>query len=367
MSVLTSLKFFLEAAKENVTTFTSPHLYDLRHRFWLKDKYISVINIKKFTKIIEKTKVRLTLFELLTCIYILAAKELKNISYNLIESGLLFKKDSTNLWDSPRAQIVTNINFQHQEWVNPKTLHEICKQKVGSLSKKTVIYIANQDPKTLKIIKKILKKNPSKKIYSSSWKIINKNNKILYKDKKLIIPIISSYINSDALINNLGLAIKVALDLGIKKKTIIQTIPKIKFEGRVQYLNKGKIIKLLNKNENLLIDGCHSEKSAKNLFKYLKTLNQPVHGIWGIQKNKLPEKFLKSFKKIFNELVVIPIPNEPNSTDPIKLKNIANKLGYKAKVATNIFSAIKKISSNSKKTIVVFGSLYLIGNILKEN
>ena len=76
---------------------------------------------------------------------------------------------------------------------------------------------------------------------------------------------------------------------------------------------------------------------------------------------------MKSFKKIFNELVVIPIPNEPNSTDPIKLKNIANKLGYKAKVATNIFSAIKKISSNSKKTIVVFGSLYLIGNILKEN
>ena len=33
MSVLTSLKFFLEANKKKTTAFTSPHLYDLRHRF----------------------------------------------------------------------------------------------------------------------------------------------------------------------------------------------------------------------------------------------------------------------------------------------------------------------------------------------
>ena len=33
-SFLTSLKFFLEANKDKVNTFTSPHLYDVRHRFW---------------------------------------------------------------------------------------------------------------------------------------------------------------------------------------------------------------------------------------------------------------------------------------------------------------------------------------------
>ena len=34
-SVLTSLKYFLESEKKSVTAFTSPHLFDLRHRFWL--------------------------------------------------------------------------------------------------------------------------------------------------------------------------------------------------------------------------------------------------------------------------------------------------------------------------------------------
>ena len=42
MSVLTSIKYLLEANKKKVNAFTSPHLYDFRHRFWLKDKYISL-------------------------------------------------------------------------------------------------------------------------------------------------------------------------------------------------------------------------------------------------------------------------------------------------------------------------------------
>ena len=84
MSVLTSLKFFLEANKKSTTAFTSPHLYDFRHRMWLKNNYISIKKAKKFIYLIEQTKLKLTLFELLTCVYILAAKELKNVSYNLV-------------------------------------------------------------------------------------------------------------------------------------------------------------------------------------------------------------------------------------------------------------------------------------------
>ena len=127
-SVLTSLKYFLEGNNQKVNTFTSPHLYDVRQRFYLGGRFISLKEIKKYKKIIERTNNKLTLFELLTCIYILAATKTEANSYNLVESGLLFKKDSTNLWSHPLAQVVTNINYQHQEWVHPKTIAEICKQ-----------------------------------------------------------------------------------------------------------------------------------------------------------------------------------------------------------------------------------------------
>ena len=366
MSTLTSLKYFFEAHKKKVTAFTSPHLYDLRHRFWLKNRYITLKEIKKYTKMIESTGLRFTLFELLTCIYILAAKEQKNIHYHLIEAGLLFKKDSTNLWCEPKAQIITNINFQHQDWVKPQTLAEICRQKLGSLSQNTTIYIAKQQPKTLKIIKSILKNNKSKKIFFTQFSIKKVKNYYLYKDQKHKIPILSKTIHSEGLFNNLALAIRVALDFGVPKQTIIKTMPKIQFEGRVQYLIKGKLKKLIKPHEQLLIDGCHSAASAANLYNYLKTLKEPVYGIWGMQKNKLPKQFIKSFNKIFKKIITVTIPNEPNALKAAKLCSIGQKY-MPTSTAHNIQLALKKLSSKEKKTIVIFGSLYLIGEVLSKN
>ena len=366
MSTLTSLQYFLQAHKKKVTTFTSPHLYDVRHRFYLKNRYITLKEIKKYTKVVESTGLQLTLFELLTCVYILAAKDQKNIDYHLVEAGLLFKKDSTNLWPEPKAQIITNINFQHQDWVKPQTLAEICRQKLDSLSQNTTLYIAKQEPKTLKIIKGILNKNKSKKIYASEFSVKKIKNYYLYKDQKHQIPIRSNTIHSKGLINNLALAIKVALDFGVPKQTIIKTIPKIQFEGRIQYLIKGKLKKLLKPNEQLLIDGCHSMASGKNLYDYLKTLKEPIYGIWGMQKNKLPESFIKSFNRIFKKIITVKIPNEPNALKAEQLKSIAQKY-MPTKTAPNIQSALKQLSSKEKKTIVVFGSLYLMGDILSKN
>ena len=366
MSTLASLQYFLQANKKNVTSFTSPHLYDVRKRFWLKNRYITNKEIKKYTKIIESKGLQLTLFELLTCIYILAAKEQKNIHYHLVEAGLLFKKDSTNLWAEPRAQIVTNINFQHQDWVNPQTLTEICRQKLDSLSQNTTIYIAKQQPGTLKIIKNIIKTNKSKKIYASEFTVKREKNYYIYKDRKYKIPILSNAIHSRGLINNLALAIKIALDFGVSKKIIIKTIPKIQFEGRVQYITKGKLKKLLKPHEKLLIDGCHSVASAKNLYDYLKTLKEPVYGIWGMQKNKLPDQFIKSFNKIFKKIITVTIPNEPNALKAQALCHVSQKY-MPSSTATNIRTALKQLSSIEKKTIVIFGSLYLAGEVLSRN
>jgi dihydrofolate synthase/folylpolyglutamate synthase len=366
MSTLTSLKYFLEAHKKNITTFTSPHLYDIRHRFWIKNKYISLKEIKKYTKIVEATGLKLTLFELLTCVYILAAKNKKKIDYHLIEAGLLFKKDSTNLWSEPKAQIITNINFQHQDWVKPKTIKEICRQKLDSLSQNTTIYIGKQEFKTLRIIRSILKFNKSKQIYASSFKVKKFRDYYLYTDQKNIIPIKSKTIHSEGLMDNLALAMKIALDFGVPKRTITKTIPKIEFEGRVQYLTRGKFKKLLSPNEKLLIDGCHSMASARNLYNYLKTLREPIYGIWGMQKNKLPDQFIKSFNKIFKKLITVTIPNEPNALKADKLKKIGKKY-ISTSAVNNIQTALRQISSKKKKTIVIFGSLYLVGEVLSKN
>ncbi len=365
-SVLTSLKFFIEANKEKTSAYISPSLKDIKERFWIGKRFLKHYEIKNTIKIIEKTKISLTTFEVLTLIFILNVFK-RNNNYNLIEAGALFAKDSTNVFDKPLIQIVTNINKQHLNFVKKKTLNEIIKQKVGFLSNSTNIYIGKQKPSTLSSIKRILKKNKSKKIFSNSWNLLKFKNNYYYIDKKTKIKIISNNIFSRGLMDNLALAIKIALDLGINKKIIQKTIPKIFFEGRVHYLKKGKIKKKLNKNEQLLLDGAHSEVSGRNLSNYLKKIKGIKYGIWGMTKNKNPHQFIKQFKGIFKKIITIPIQDEANSLSAKTLSKIAKTNKFKAESSKNIFEALKKIKKEKKKIVIIFGSLYLIANILNKS
>jgi len=169
------------------------------------------------------------------------------------------------------------------------------------------------------------------------------------------------------LLNNLCHAIKIALDLKIEKKIIEKTIPKITFEGRFQYLNKGKIKNRLHKNEKIMLDGAHAEIDAKNLSAYLKSINVPKYGVWAMMKNKEPNLFIKQFKHIFKKIITIPIENESGSMKANDLYRIAIKNKLNVEKASNFNEAIKKISSKEKKIIVCFGSLYNVGNILNKN
>ena len=365
-SLLTSLKFFIEANKQKTSAYISPSLKDIRERFWMGNNFLSYSEIKKTIETIEKQKINLTIFEVLTVIFIINAAK-KNNEYNLIEAGALFAKDSTNVFNFPLIQAIVNINKQHLNFLKIKNLDEVIYQKVGFLSNFTNIYIGKQKPKVLIKVKKLLKKNDSLIKYPTSWKLTKLNNNFFYQDKKIKIKLISKYIHSKGLLENLCLAIKIALDLKIDKKIIIKTIPKIRFQARIDYIKKGKLIKKIQKNEEILIDGCHSETSAKNLANYLRTLKKPVYGIWGMTKNKDPDKFLKQFNGIFEKIITVPIENETNSISSKILLKIAKKNNYKTNASKNIDEAFKKITSKKKKVICVFGSLYLCGSVLSKN
>ena len=365
-STLFSVKCFIEANNQSATAYISPSLKDIKERFWIGDRFLTHQEIRRTIKIIEKLKVPLTIFEVLTVIYILNASKQKT-DYHLVEAGALFAKDSTNVFDFPLAQVVVNINKQHLNFLKKKTLDEVIYQKVGFLSNFTNIYVGKQKPNVLKKIKNNLKKNKSSIIYSNSWKLVTKNNKFYYQDREVKIKLSTKTIHSKGLLENLCHAIKIALDLKIKKNIIEKTIPKISFEGRFQYLDKGRIKKKLKKYEKIMLDGAHAEADAKNLVHYLKPIKLPKYGIWSMMKNKEPNLFIKQFKGVFKKIVTVPIENEKGSMSSKKLSQIALENKFNVEKANSFNEALKKISSKEKKLIVCFGSLYNVGNVLNKN
>jgi len=155
------------------------------------------------------------------------------------------------------------------------------------------------------------------------------------------------------------------LDLGVSHKIIKKTLPNIQFEGRVQFI-KGKLTKKLRKTK-ILVDGCHSDVSTKNLASYLKKFKIPVYGVWGSLKNKNPDQLIKNFKGIFKKVITVKIPNEPNAMSSLDLKNLAENNGFESIESKNIKDSLTKISTKEKNIVVIFGSLYLVGYALSLN
>ena len=365
-TTLHSVKCFIEANNQTTTAYISPSLRDIKERFWMGDRYLSHQEIKKSITLIAKLKVPLTIFEVLTVIYIINASR-QDTDYHLVEAGALFAKDSTNVFDFPLAQVVVNINKQHLNFLKKKTLDEVVYQKVGFLSNFTQIYVGKQRPDVLTKIKKNLKNNKSKINYPNSWKLLKKNKHFFYRDKKNKIKLNTKNIHSKGLLENLCHAIKIALDLKIDKKVIERTIPSISFEGRFQYLKKGKIKNKLYNSEQIMLDGAHAEADAKNLANYLRNIKVPKYAVWAMMKNKEPDLFIKQFKGIFKKIITIPIENEQNCMSSKDLKSICKRNQFNVNEANSINDAIEKISSPEKKLINCIGSLYNVGNILNKN
>ena len=365
-TTLYSVKSFIEANNQTATTYISPSLKDIKERFWMGERYLTHKEINRSIKLIAKLKVPLTIFEVLTVIYIINASQ-QNTDYHLVEAGALFAKDSTNVFDFPLAQVVVNINKQHLNFLKKKTLDEVIYQKVGFLNNFTNIYVGKQKPNVLNKIKRNLKKNKSKIIYPRNWKLVKKNKYYFYQDKKNKFKLNTKNIYSKGLLENLCHAIKISLDLKIDKKVIKKTIPGITFEGRFQYLKKGKIKDRLYQNEQIMLDGAHSEADAKNLAHYLKNIKLPKYAVWAMMKNKEPDLFIKQFKGVFKKVITMPIKNEKNCMSAKDLKSIAKRNKLNVDKANNFKEVIKKISSLEKKLISCIGSLYNVGNILNEN
>ena len=365
-TTLFSLKSFIEANNQKVTTHVSPSLRDIKERFYMGDKYLSHKEIKKTIKQLEKLNIPLTVFECLTLIYIINASKI-NADYNIQETGALWRLDSNNINDFPRLQICTNINKQHLNFLKRKTLDEVIREDVGFLSNFTNIYIGKQTPYVLRKIKTLLKNNKSKVIYPNTWKLIKTGNHYYYQDRKFKIKLNTKNVYSKGMFENVCLAIKVALDLNIDKKVIQKALPFLSFEGRFQYLNKGKIKNKLNRNELIMIDGAHATADAQNLASYLKKIKIPKYGIWAMTKNKEPDLFIKQLKGVFKKIITMPIESEISSVSAQELYKVATKNKFNAEKSDNFAQALKKISSKEKKLIVCFGSLYNCGNILNKN
>ena len=370
-STISVIYSILKEAGFKCNVYTSPHIQRINERFVYNNEQL---NDDELADLFEEVQTinnnePITFFEILTaCYFYKAAKYPDNL--NLIESGLFFRLDSSNVLKSNLASVVTTISEDHLDWLpeNDRTIDRIIFEKTSSLLNSNIVVAKQRNSKTMECIKKTISENKSNKyFFNEDFSFTNEENgNWYYEDKLGGLRLPTPNILGQFQLENISTAIATLriLDIGIKDDHIKKGITKIESVARLQEIKSGKLKDLVMKNK-LIVDGSHNEHGAQVLNEYLQTLNCNKHVILGMMANKQHEKYISYFKNI-SSLTTIDIPNQPNS---IKGKVLKSKLNSFKNITykESIIDAIKSIPVKENDIILITGSLYLAGEVLNLN
>ena len=374
-SFCSTLREIFETAGYTVNMNISPSLRRFNERYYLSGRYISDDQLHNLLVEVEKINndQNITFHEFICACFFLAASRNKS-DINILESGLFFRFDASNVLEKNIASVVMPIGIDHKDFLKEGTIDEIVYEKCSHLLGGSKIVVSEQKNNVLEKIKKNIVNNSSEKsIFGENYSFKKNTKGFIYKDKLGEMNLPLPNLPGDFQISNVSTAIATARTLdqfNITQTHIKKAIIKIRSEGRLQNITQGKLRKYISKNNQILIDGAHNPLAALAITKYLETFSKErkIIMILGMMTNKEHKEFIQIFKNRIHSIITLDIPNQINSIEKEKLAKIAQSCGIPSKTENSIESAFKSIAKENDNAIIFCtGSLYFVGEILNLN
>ena len=369
-SMAYGLKSILNKAGYRCNLYTSPHLQSFTERFIFNDEEIKEEELIEILNDVEKVlgNDNASLFEILTCAFLKYAEKYKD-NINIIEAGLFFQFDSTNVFKKNLMTIIGVIHTDHLQWLKNKTIDGIIFEKTSKLLNSNIFINKQINEEITGKIGKALENNSSNKyFFGKNFNIArSENNFIHYQDEfgEIILP--EPNILGDHQLYNISTSIAASRKMfNVKDEHIKKGIVNIELKGRLQELLSGKL-KTIIVNNRLILDGGHNESASISISNWIKQQNQDVHLICGMMKDKEHKEFIKHFKDIVKSITLIDIPNQEGSITKEEFKEKLNDINMSINLSSSIEDAIKLNSKHQKSICLFAGSLYMVGEVLNLN
>ena len=365
-----SLKSILNEAGYKCNLYTSPHLQSFTERFIFDDKEIKEEELIELLNDIEKVlgNDNASLFEILTCAFLKYAENYKD-NINIIEAGLFFQFDSTNVFKHNLMTLIGVIHTDHLQWLKNKTIDGIIHEKTSKLLNSNIFINRQLNEEIRAKIEKALLNNSSNKYFFGKEFNISKQEGgfILYQDDMGEIILTKPNLLGDHQLYNISTSIAASRKMfNVKDQHIKKGITKIELKGRLQELTSGKLKEISGQNR-LIIDGGHNESSSISISNWIKQQNQDVHIICGMMKDKEHYEFMKHFKDVVKSITLIDIPNQEGSISKEEFKDKLFHLKMDINLSSSIHEAVKLHSKHKNSICLLAGSLYMVGEVLNLN
>jgi dihydrofolate synthase/folylpolyglutamate synthase len=381
-STIAFMRAILEAAGKRVHVYSSPHLvrFNERYRLGVAGEGVLVSDSELSATLEECERANagapITVFEITTAVgLMLFARHPADVL--LMEVGLGGRLDATNVVDRPLATVITRVAIDHTDFLGD-TLEKIATEKAGILKRETPAIVAAQARDVLAVIERqAAKLNAPLKIAGEDWTATEERGRLVYQDEAGLLDLPAPKLYGRHQFENAGLAIaalRAVKPFKISPAAFEAGMVKADWPARLQRLAAGRLVDLAPAGSELWLDGGHNPDGGRAIAAALADLEErvsrPLVLIVGMLANKDCAGFLSNFTGLARRMIAVPVPGAEKGLTAEAVADAARAIGLPATSRDNLDEALeaaRKLDLDPPPRILITGSLYLAGEVLREN
>jgi dihydrofolate synthase/folylpolyglutamate synthase len=282
----------------------------------------------------------------------------------IMEVGLGGRLDATNVSARPLASIITSISREHWQRLGD-TLTKIAYEKAGVIKPECPAIMGQLPEEAQQVVTEKITQLNCPTTWVQPAEKMTVDDQIWGKYEEIEYPLVLA---GDIQLQNSALAIatiKILQQRGwkIERNAIQEGMRKVRWRGRIEWTNW--------QGHKLLIDGAHNVAAAKVLRQYVETLDLEIIWVMGMLSTKDHHGVFRELLRAQDQLHLVPVPDHSTAA-PQDLAQVAKEImPHLSRIETynDLFTGLETITKNmitEKQTVVICGSLYLLGYFLAE-
>jgi dihydrofolate synthase / folylpolyglutamate synthase len=371
------LRAAFEAAGMQVHVYSSPHLVRFNERIRLGGKLIDDIHLADLLEEVldQAGEIEASFFEVTTAAAFLAFSR-NPAAACIVEVGLGGRLDATNAIERPAICAIAQLGLDHQSFLG-STLEAIALEKAG-IAKTGVPLVTQRYPARIsrRISEAAAAADADWLPRGDAWEAASYEKKIHYRDRYGPLELPQPRLQGSHQASNAALAVAMLRhqrQVHVPDSALRAAMGWVEWPARLQRLAPGPLHSLLPEGSELWLDGGHNPSAARAVadhFRATLPADRPFHIIFGLLENKDAAGVMKAFRNRQVTVHGVPVPGHAHHP-PAALAAAAREAGLYGLSSASVEDALGWIERHGEHgnapTVLVFGSLYLAGEVLRKN
>jgi dihydrofolate synthase / folylpolyglutamate synthase len=361
------LRAAIEAAGHRVHVFTSPHLVRFNERIRVAGVLIGDEQLAALLGEVLDCggDSEPSFFEATTAAAMLAFARTPADAC-ILEVGLGGRLDATNVVERPLACGIASLGLDHQQFLGSR-LVGIAAEKAGIARRGVPLVTQSYPPRIANRIGEAARAAGALWLPRGGvWNAAVRGGKLRYRDQAGALDLPLPTLPGAFQASNAALALAMLRHqdrLAVPAEALAAGLTSASWPARMQRLGSGPV----TGGREIWIDGGHNPAAARALASYVRRCfndGKPLHLLFASLASKDPAGMLKPFAAQVARVHTIPI-RDHDCRSPEELAALARSLGFDAAARITVGEALDSIPADAR--VLIFGSLYLAGEVLAAN